>query len=130
LKGIAVAAAILMIAPVVVHGADISGAGSMGGSSLAAPNSSGTPPVTGVQPDPNAAQGVTTLPKPATRPGLIGPPAGTMGSQIGGGMGTQPGQIGIPSTVNDPAMAPLDPNASADAIVRERQRREAQIRNQ
>jgi hypothetical protein len=121
-----------MIVPV-AHGADVSGTGTAGsssmGGSLGAPGSLATPPVTGAQPDANA-QGVITLPKPATRPGVIGTPPGATGSQIGGGIGTQPGQIGIPSTVNDPAMAPLDPNASADAIVRERQRREAQIRNQ
>ena len=130
LIGIATAVA-MMMAPV-AQGADVSGMGagsSTTGSSLGAPGSLATPPVTAAQPDANA-QGVVTLPKPVTRPDLIGSPPGAMGSQIGGGAGTQPGQIGIPSTVNDPAMAPLDPNTSADAAVRERQRREAQIRNQ
>lgn len=127
---IGVATAVAMMMAPVAQGADVSGMGAGSpttGGSLSAPGSLGTPPVTGAQPD---AQGVITLPKPVTRPGLIGPPPGAMGAQIGGGAGTQPGQIGIPSTVNDPAMAPLDPNTSADAIVRERQRREAQIRNQ
>jgi hypothetical protein len=128
---IGVATAVAMMMAPVAQGADVSGTSagsSTTGGSLTAPGSLGqTPPVTGAQPN---AQGVVTLPNPATRPGVIGSPPGSAGAQIGGGAGTQPGQIGIPSTVNDPAMAPLDPNTSADAIVRERQRREAQIRNQ
>src|SRR5258706_4637548 len=129
---IGVATAVAMIMAPVAQGADVAGTGagsSTTGGSLSAPGSRATPPVTGAQPGANA-QGVVTLPKPVTRPDLIGSPPGAAGSQIGGGAGTQPGQIGIPSTVNDPAMAPLDPNTSADAIVRERQRRDAQIRNQ
>ena len=128
-----IATAVAMMTVPIAHCADISGTGTMGssssGGSLGTPGSLATPPVSGAQPDANA-QGVITLPNPATRPGLIGTPPGATGSQIGGGIGTQPGQIGIPSTVNDPAMAPLNPDVSADAIVRERQRREAQIRSQ
>jgi hypothetical protein len=138
-RSIATALAISITTPMAAYGADAAGTagatGAVGGStmggSLGATGSLGTPAV-GVLPGaPSTPQGVIgTQPSPSMRPGVIGTAPGVAGSQVGGGVGTQPGLIGIPSTVNDPAMVPTDPNVSADVIVRERQRREAQIRNQ
>ena len=123
-RSIATALAISITTPMAAYGADAAG-------TAGATGSLGTPAV-GVLPGaPSTPQGVIgTQPSPSLRPGVIGTQPGVAGSQVGGGVGTQPGLIGIPTTVNDPAMAPIDPSVSADAIVRERQRREAQIRNQ
>ena len=135
-RSIATAVAISITTPMVAYGADAVGApGAVGastmGGSLGATGSLGTPAVGVLPGTPSTPQGVIgTQPSPSMRPGVIGTPPGVAGSQVGGGAGTQPGLIGIPTTVNDPAMVPTDPNISADAIVRERQRRDAQIRNQ
>src|SRR3981189_2243069 len=84
---IGVATAVAMMMAPVAQGADAAGTSGMGssttGGSLSAPGSRGTPPVTGAQPDANA-QGVVTLPKPVTRPWLIGSSPGRMAAQIAG----------------------------------------------